>query len=81
MAGWMRTRILVQDAWIAVKHSKKFRKTFVKVSRKHGVKIAVVANVKLAAQCGQLNKIMDGYQRWALQSKSSIFVFYHVCAH
>lgn len=43
--------ILVQDAWIAIKHSKKFRKTFVKVSRKHDVKIAIVAVARKILRC------------------------------
>ena len=43
--------ILVQDAWIAVKQSKKFRKTFVKVGRKHGSKIAIVAVARKMLRC------------------------------
>jgi transposase len=35
--------VLVQDAWITIRKSEKFRKTFIKISRKKGSKIAIVA--------------------------------------
>jgi len=43
--------ILVQDAWIAVRQSKKFRKAFIKVSRKHDPKIAIVAVARKMLRC------------------------------
>lgn len=35
--------VLVQDAWVAVEHSRKFRKFFLRVKRRHGAKRAVIA--------------------------------------
>lgn len=42
---------LVQDAWQAIRHSKRFRKTFTKISRKRGTKKAVVAVARKILCC------------------------------
>lgn len=43
--------VLVQSAWIAVRQSKKFRKTFSKIGRKHGCKHAIVAVARKMLRC------------------------------
>lgn len=43
--------VLVQDAWIAVRNSKRFRKLFVRVGRRHGHKRAIVAVARKMLRC------------------------------
>lgn len=42
---------LTQDAWVAIEHSKRFRKVFKRVARKRGVKKAIIAVARRIACC------------------------------